>query len=1172
VVTIAIVDGIATEQSPFIDAIPDTAEMRVHRTGNLDESLVVFYLVRGTAMNGKDYHLLRGELTIPAGAPGAPLIIDPIDDEETERVETVVVTVIPKEIAPDGQLGYYAVGVPDAATAEIRDNESGPNVPPQVAVISPPPGAVLPLASEIHVLAEARDPDGWVTSVEFFVDGESIGVATPVRWSTQSIEPADALEDPDWRPPHLFSVRWIGPRPGTHQLMASAEDNLGEKTKSDPVEVHLIEVPEPVVVQVHALDPEGAEGPLDDTLAAIPDPAVFLLSRSGPMDFPLEVFFELGGTAVNGMDYQEMPTSIVIPEGAHSVEVIVHPIDDLIQEPDESVGLRIIPPACLEIFPPPRECYLVGIPSAARAVIRDNDPVGNLPPRVRIINPPDGQVMAGPADLRLTAVAWDGDGTIESVEFFVGDRSLGIVTEPDPMPAPAEMDDDDPSLMLPRYSVSWPDVPPGHYTLTAMATDDDGVSRVSAPTRLWVVDTAELQIVSVEASDPEAAEPDDPSLGPDVLDIGRFTIRRTGPTGPLTVYYRLGGSARNGVDYHPLPHKTVIPAGETSVDLEVYPLHDRIAEGTEHVELRLLPVCCLVEDDATLAGPYAVGQPAAAHLAIHDNDANGNVPPRVKLSRPVEGQVFVGLQEIELVAMAQDPDGWVPAVEFYSGDRLIGTSEIVFVREPDPGLPQIFSFVWKDVPPGRHTLTVRAIDDHGAASTSGPVNISVLHSEILPVVTVEATDPRASEGGTLAVIDPAIFTVHRRGDLTSPLLVFYTLRGTAMNGEDYLALSGSVEIPAEAASVTIEVVPLADQLEEGVETVIVRLEPMPCPAIFPPPPGCYMVGEPSWAIAGIVDGPESGNLPPRVEIVRPFPEAVYHAPANIAVVAQARDRDGYVTLVELFANEVKIGEVSVNFLVPPPPGELQTFEFTWREVPPGDYLLTARATDELGAVSNMSTPFSVVVLPADDVPVVTLFAADPLASETPNADGTIDTATFKVRRSGRLDQSLTVFFDLRGTAESGADYAALDQQVVIPAGSRWARITVMPLADGMVEDPETVVLEVMPSPTMGPIESYRVGSPKLAAALILDHENPAVPVARVRNWLHLQIPCESGAPYRVEVSENLRDWQALTDGWADDTGMHHIETSTDQFPRRFYRLLPLAPEAIDDTMTGERGW
>jgi hypothetical protein len=333
-----------------------------------------------------------------------------------------------------------------------------------------------------------------------------------------------------------------------------------------------------------------------------------------------------------------------------------------------------------------------------------------------------------------------------------------------------------------------------------------------------------------------------------------------------------------------------------------------------------------------------------------------------------------------------------------------------------------------------------------------------------------------------------------------------------------------------------------------------------------------MVGEPEWALAGIVDGPNSGNLPPRAEMVRPFPDAVYHAPANIAVATQARDRDGYVTLVEWFANERKIGEQSLQFLTPPPPGELQVFEFQWQNVPAGHYRLSARATDELGAVSAWTEPVSLVVLTGDEVPVVTVFVADPLASERVNADGRVDTATFKIRRSGALDRALTVFFDLRGTAENGVDYALLERQVTIPAGSHWARVTVTPVEDGLPEDPETVVLELMPSPAMGPIDSYHIGEPKLAAGLIFDHGELAVPTGRVRDWLHLRLPGEPGNAYRLEVSEDLLEWKALGEGRADDSGMHHVEMAPEDFPRRFYRLRPLAPSILESPPIVERDW
>lgn len=1176
VVTIVAVDHQAREQSPYVDALPDTAELRMHRTGDVAEPMTVFYLVGGTATNGKDYVRLEGELQLPAGERTASLFIIPLDDDEVEPVETVVVTVIPKEIAPDGELqpGYYHVGIPETARAMIMDDDGALNLPPSVAITSPPPGAILPLDRKIHIMAEARDPDGWITAVEFFADGQSIGVARGQDGSPETTEPADVFDHPDWRPPHVFQVGWENPTPGPHVLMAVAEDNLGEKAESTPVEVHLLDTLEPTVVHVIASDPHAAEGPLDDTLAAIPDPARFTLVRSGPVDFPLPVYFELGGTAVNGVDYLELANSAVILEGERSVDVIIDPIDDSLPERTETVTLTVIPPVCIEIWPPPPECYLVGRPAVARAYIRDNDSIGNQAPRVRLVAPRDGQVLRAPAEVRLTAVAWDEDGGVVTVEFFAGNRSLGIVDRPDPVPLPTDDQVQDPSLGLPRYSLLWSDVPPGSYTLTALATDTQGMTTLSAPARLWVIDPSDLQVVTVEATDPDAAEPSNLTLGADALDTGLFTIQRTGSMEePLTVYYHLDGTALNGIDYEELPQLTVIPAGMDSVQLEVRPLHDELVEGIEHVELRLLPICCRADPDDTRPGPpYVVGDPASARVAIHDDDAHGNVPPRIKLARPIDGQVFVRPREIELVAVVQDPDGWVPEVQFFAGEMLIGTSRIVFIREPDPGLPQTFSIIWSNVPPGRHELTARAVDDQGAMTTSRPIRISVREPAILPVVTIEATDPRASEGGVLAVVDSALFTVQRSGDQTAALHVSYSIDGTAENGVDYALLSGVIEIPAHSASATIEIYPLPDRLVEGVETVILELEAPVCPAIFPPPPGCYMVGEPSWALAGIVDGPASGNLPPRVEIIRPFPGAVFHALAAIPVVAQARDQDGFVTRVEWFANDRKIGEQNLQFITPPPPGDRQLFEFDWRNVPVGEYRLTARATDELGAVSKLSEAVAVVVLPADEVPVVTLFVDDPIASETPNADGSMDTATFKVRRSGALDLPLTVFYELRGTAENGLDYVALREHVTIPSGSRWARITVVPMSDALVEEPETVVMELVASALMGPIESYQVGKPSLAAGLILDAGVLEVPTKRIRDWLHIQLPGEAGAVYRLEVSEDLREWQALTEGTADDSGMHHVEASPEDSPRRFYRLLPLSSELMVEPTIHERDW
>ena len=86
-------------------------------------------------------------------------------------------------------------------------------------------------------------------------------------------------------------------------------------------------------------------------------------------------------------------------------------------------------------------------------------------------------------------------------------------------------------------------------------------------------------------------------------------------------------------------------------------------------------------------------------------------------------------------------------------------------------------------------------------------------------VTVSASAADASERG----IVPGIFTITRSGNLTNPLTVAYTLGGTAIPSIDYSAPAPSVTIPANQASATVIITPLADSLAEGDETVTIKL-------------------------------------------------------------------------------------------------------------------------------------------------------------------------------------------------------------------------------------------------------------------------------------------------------------------------------------------------------------
>jgi beta-glucanase (GH16 family) len=93
-------------------------------------------------------------------------------------------------------------------------SEPDPNLPPTVSITSPANGSSFAEGTSISVTASASDPDGSIAKVEFFANGNSIGV--------------------DNSSP--YAVTWIVPA-GTTTLTAVATDNEGATATSSPVSV-----------------------------------------------------------------------------------------------------------------------------------------------------------------------------------------------------------------------------------------------------------------------------------------------------------------------------------------------------------------------------------------------------------------------------------------------------------------------------------------------------------------------------------------------------------------------------------------------------------------------------------------------------------------------------------------------------------------------------------------------------------------------------------------------------------------------------------------------------------------------------------------------------------------------------------------------------------------------
>jgi len=1152
-VTLEVLDRTATEQSPFIDSIPDTALVAFRRTGGVEESLTVYYRVAGSATPGKDYPELPGEIVIPAGAEAARLPIEALDDDLGEPDETVVLGLIIPPGLPDVP-PPYEVGRPAEGMVLILDDDGRWNDPPRVEIVTPPDGAVLPVPEELLIVASTKkDPTDLVLSVEFFVNGESLGVVEAT--TIYPVSPRDGPL-PDWASMSWFRILWKNPTPGVHEIVALAKDFEGTTTRSEPVEITLLEGSLIPVVTVEATDPEGAEvGPNSDGTVEM-NPAVFTLHRTGPTEKPLTVRIRLGGTAENGVDYQKVPYAVEFPAGTAQMDVRILPVDDELRERTEHVILALVAPPAIEIWPPPEGLYWVGRPGEAKAVILDNDEPDNLPPVVELLHPLTGEIFRAPAAIQLIALAADRDGEVVNVEFFDGDRRIGE----------SQPDADIPDV----YHLLWEEVSGGEYAIRAVATDNEGATQESGTARIKVVELHRPPVVTVETIDGEASEIPEGSLRPE--DPAVFRVHRTGDSdAQLTVYYHMRGSAENGVDYRELPGEVTFGEGEESMDVYVAALPDELEEGPETVVIALMPLPCREPVDEPVEGernhwssPYIVGEPSMARAVILDDDVVLNRPPRVAITQPENGAVFKGPQDIEVTVAARDDDGWVSTVALYAGDELIDEMTIVFIQAPEPGQDQTFEFIWENVPSGAYTLRAKATDNQGAESWSGPVHIWVCPVEWPTVVSVVAVDPRAIEPGPDGEADPGAFAVYRRGDLSSPLTVYYTVAGTAKNGEDYEPLTGEVTIPAESEAARIPVMPLVDNRSEETETVVVELEEPACITIYPPPPECYQVGELRRAVVKILDRSEEPNHPPRIELVRPHEGDVFQVPAEIKMVAAACDRDGQVVKVEFFADGVKIHEWVADATLDLRPADVEAcgYSYLWTEATVGEHVLHAVATDNDDA-SAKSQEVTVQVIEDARPPLVRIVATDPYASERPEGVPP-NPATFKVHRTGSTAEDVTVWYSIGGTATHGEDYAELTHPVVIPAGDRSARLVIEPINDEEIERVETVVLRLEPSPTLGPIEPYHIGWPARACAVIVDNDyrmHPAQPLPE--DGFHICLPGERGMPYRIEASEDMLHWFPVRDTLADEDGLVRVvEPEMRKIRHRFYRIRSVVMDAL----------
>ena len=224
------------------------------------------------------------------------------------------------------------------------------------------------------------------------------------------------------------------------------------------------------------------------------------------------------------------------------------------------------------------------------------------------------------------------------------------------------------------YELTWSGVGAGTYTLTARATDDLGGTATSASATITV----------------------DPSNTPPTVAL---TQPANGATfvAPATVNLAAAASdAEGGVT------KVEFFNGSTKLGEDTTAPYEFTWSG---VGVGTYTLTARATDD--------LGSTSTSGSATITVGAS-NTPPTVSITSPADGSIFAWKPTITITATAADPGGGVTTVEFRDGGTLIGS---------DSTAP--YSFTWRNVPVGSHTVTARATDTGGAVTTSSAVGITV---------------------------------------------------------------------------------------------------------------------------------------------------------------------------------------------------------------------------------------------------------------------------------------------------------------------------------------------------------------------------------------------------------------------------------------------------------------
>lgn len=184
----------------------------------------------------------------------------------------------------------------------------------------------------------------------------------------------------------------------------------------------------------------------------------------------------------------------------------------------------------------------------------------------------------------------------------------------------------------------------------------------------------------------------------------------------------------------------------------------------------------------------------------------------------LDGRIFNGATKLEQVIFKGPPPATI-ANTYLLGAGNGGEVTTYVILDPSASDYASAKAAWDALTAGGE---INAVDSMWKTDYIGDAPASTRHLLLYSVEHVSIEAARDADEGEGVV---GTFTVSRSAgeSVAGPLSVNYIVGGTAVAGQTYGTLSGSVTIPAGATSTTIEIVPLDDPATTSNTTVVVTL-------------------------------------------------------------------------------------------------------------------------------------------------------------------------------------------------------------------------------------------------------------------------------------------------------------------------------------------------------------